>query len=195
MGEIILIIQVFGIGNHSTEFESKQNELKGVVNRAYCSSGVSKQSKSWGVGFVSFSPGIKLINSDSYSEEVKAAKLTQLISPSIKTKVFEGEFRKTSKGQEYLAMYRRSIETPTHYLLNIKSKIREGDGQSEIEKLDLSSFEGTIVSSAESISKSGSTHSYEALVLIPVGVIIRTNKATYEVVDGKVVRSGVSCSV
>lgn len=191
MGEIVLIIQVFGIGNHSTGFESKQNKLRGIVNRAYCSSGTSKQSKSWGVGFISFSPGIKLVKSEDFTEDIKAAKLTQMIAPSIKHRVFEGEFRQTSKGQDYLAIYRRSIEEPTHYLLNIKSKIREGDGQSEIEKLDIKSFEGTIVSEAESISKSGSTHSYESLVLVPKGTVVYTNKATYEVVGNKIMRLGI----
>lgn len=182
-----MIIKVFGIGNHSTAFESKQPPLMGIINRAYCSSGISKKSKSWGEGFVSFSPGIKLMTDPGTGETIKASKLTQIVLSSIKGLVFEGESRKTANDQQFLAVYRRSIEEPTHYLINIKSKVREGDGQSEIEKL-LPSSDGEVISEAESISKSGSTHSYESVILFEKGQVVKTNKSIYEVIDGKIVR-------
>ncbi|AMM44939.1 hypothetical protein SP15_141 [Bacillus phage SP-15] len=188
-----MIIKVFGIGNHSTGFDSKQPPMMGIINRAYCSSGTSKKSKSWGNGFISFSPGIKLYSAPESGETIKASKLTKTISPLVKGLEFEGEFRTTESQQEFLAIFRRSIEEPTHYLITVKSKIREGDGQTEIERL-LPDSQGKIVSKAESISKSGSTHSYEAVVLFEKGQIVRTNKATYQVVDQKLVRTGVAKS-
>lgn len=188
-----MIIKIFGIGNHSTGFESKQHPLMGIINRSYCSSGISKKSKSWGKGFISFSPGIKLFSAPESGETIKASKLTQTVAPSIKGRVFEGEFRNTESSQQFLAIYRRSIEEATHYLITIKSKMRENDGQTEIEQL-LEDSEGVIVSKAESISKSGSTHSYEAVVLFEKGQVVRTNKATYSVVNGKLTRTVVAQS-
>lgn len=179
-----MVIKVLGIGNHSTLFDSTKEGFIGVINRAYSSSGASKKSKSWGEGFISFSPGIRL--AEPKDKELRAPEVTKMIKPKIIGKVFEAEFRSTKKGQEFLAIFRRSIDEPTHYLVVLKSKVRQVEVEGEPEKIKETT--GKIISEAASISKSGSTQAYEAVVLLGKDDYILTNYGKYIVQNDQLVK-------
>ncbi|PJZ19738.1 hypothetical protein CEW46_21400 [Bacillus cereus] len=183
-----MFIKVLGIGSHSTSFESTKPGLVGIINRAYSSSGVSQGSKAWGAGFLSFSPGIKL--ADLSHRTVRAPQLTQYIKEKVVGHVFEAQLRETRKEQEYLAVYRKSLEAPTHYLVVISDKIVATDQVDESPQLELiKETNGIILSEAHSLSKSGTTQAYEAVVILPVEGFVKTNFYNYTIKEDNIVRT------